>query len=505
MKSAEQVFERLGEYIAAGCSVIVFALWLNNVTHVADDAETMDYLLWLGWLLSALFFIFHLWCIRALILARSDTDFMVPLLGIILTQDRHVNQALQYVSDGLRVESYILYPFGVMFGVFIDIVGRLDDPAGPIVFLSAVALGVILLTVAAIELYRWKRKHFIQGEKDAIAAEAPIRAVYDRDEGIQVLKELAMKEDELFRDYSQGKPEWTGGADDMVELGEALRRMEMLDASVDVLTKVVEAAPDLAMAHSVLGESLSLSGKYDQAIAACCKSVELAPDVGLFHCRLANAYFDNKMFQEAEREYRQVLILSPDDFWAVSYLGRTLYYQDKPQDAIMYLYKALEMDPDELETNYFLGASMAELNQHGRAIPYFETALANGVDLAMTYYQLGRSLLILGNLDEAMTYLENALEFDPDHYWAYLHIALIHMDTNNSKEARQAFEMALEINPEFVEGGYYFAGFLRGEKDYKGALKAYERCLKYATLEQEETIQRAKTEMQELKEEMANQ
>ncbi|MGH2349739.1 MAG: tetratricopeptide repeat protein [bacterium] len=85
--------------------------------------------------------------------------------------------------------------------------------------------------------------------------------------------------------------------------------------------RAVEAAPDLAVAHSKVGVTLAHQGQHDAAIARFSKALQLQPGYAPAYSNLGNAYKAKGMLVEAVAAYQRALAIDPEYWIAHQNLG----------------------------------------------------------------------------------------------------------------------------------------------------------------------------------------
>jgi len=135
--------------------------------------------------------------------------------------------------------------------------------------------------------------------------------------------------------------------------------------------------PEYFKNYQDLGEFHFSRSEYEAAATQYKKMVELAPDLAVAHYQLATPYLDTGRFEEAERELNIAISLRET---ATEYEGLALsrMYQDRDREAIPYLQRALEVGPKRTLLYLNLGTAY----RRGGFPRESQEAYRNGLDLA---------------------------------------------------------------------------------------------------------------------------
>jgi Tfp pilus assembly protein PilF len=119
-------------------------------------------------------------------------------------------------------------------------------------------------------------------------------------------------------------------------LGNALRELGQLMASVKSYEKAIAIKPDYAGAHNNLGVSLHDLGQLDAAVKSYEQAIAIKPDYADAYNNLGGAFHDLGQIDAAVKSYEKAIAVNPDYADAynnLSYLKK--YTQDDPQIAQM--------------------------------------------------------------------------------------------------------------------------------------------------------------------------
>lgn len=114
-----------------------------------------------------------------------------------------------------------------------------------------------------------------------------------------------------------GEPE----AKPFLEDGEKFLAAGDYEAAQRAFERAVEAAPELAVAHSKVGVALAQQGQHDAAVARFSRALQLNPHYAPAYNNLGNAYKAKGMPNEAIAAYQRALAIDPDYWIAHQNLG----------------------------------------------------------------------------------------------------------------------------------------------------------------------------------------
>lgn len=220
-------------------------------------------------------------------------------------------------------------------------------------------------------------------------------------EGLAVLDRLDAREPER--------------ADSLLSRALILRDSGDRTAAATVVRRLVEIAPDAAIAHDLLGELLAADSQVDDALAAHRRAVELDPKDVDARCRLGGLLQTLGRLPEARAVYEEALEIEPDAWRVHNCLGTLYLEQAEPRLALAEFRKALVPEP--------------------RIAP-----LCN----------LGVLLRRMGRLEEGAKPLRLALKLDPANLFARNNLAIILADQGRLEEADAILHEALERDPGYT-------------------------------------------------------
>lgn len=146
--------------------------------------------------------------------------------------------------------------------------------------------------------------------------------------------------------------------------------------------------------------------------------------------------------------------------------------------AVDYLYRA-----QDLETRGSYSEAISEYKEYLKVTGKQEPKILNKI---ATLY------LLIGNLTEASYYAETALQQTPDNLAVILNYGVIHAKMGNFLKAEECFQRVLSASPENKIALYNLALLKEKKKEYKEALKLYEKLYQLGDPQAAEAITRVR-------------
>ncbi|WP_028842836.1 MULTISPECIES: tetratricopeptide repeat protein [Thermodesulfovibrio] len=144
-----------------------------------------------------------------------------------------------------------------------------------------------------------------------------------------------------------------------------------------------------------------------------------------------------------------------------------------------YLYRA-----QDLETKGNYSEAISEYKEYLKVTGKQEPKILNKI---ATLY------LLIGNLTEASHYAEIALQQAPDSLAVLLNYGVIHAKMGNLLKAEECFRKVLSVSPENKIALYNLALLKEKKKEYKEALKLYEKLYQLGDSQAAEAIERVRS------------
>lgn len=222
---------------------------------------------------------------------------------------------------------------------------------------------------------------------------------------------------------------------------------------------LVENFPGHDFAWKILSIVFKKNGKISKSLTANEKLVEIAPQNALAHYNLGNSYRELGKFLKAEASYKKAISFKPDLFEAYYNLGIVSKNNYKLEEAEKYYKQAIHLKPNFAESYNNLGTVLDSLGKLTESEIYYKKAITLKPNLSEAYNNLGTNLEQQGKLNDAQIIYEKAILINPglanvhrqlslikkfDSYDKHYHlIQKIYLDKNISDDQRCHINFAL--------------------------------------------------------------
>ena len=300
-------------------------------------------------------------------------------------------------------------------------------------------------------------------------------------------------------------------AEKALDLALSHYRAGRLDEADRIVSQIVAARPNIALAHNLhgavqlgkgngpgavksfqralrldadnpqfhanLGEAERQRGKLREAGIALARAVELNPRSAQAHNNLGIVHYDRKAFAEAEQCYRKALAIDPAYPEAHNNLGNALRMLGRREEAVEAFQSALLARENYPEAYNNLATVLRELRQFEGAEHGYRRAIELRPRYLEAYNNLAQMLAGEKRPDDALRVLGRAIEVDARHVPTLLTVARVQIGKGNYQQAEQACRAALAIDPGGAAALAMLGEIYLDHDRFDDALKAFEAAL----------------------------
>jgi tetratricopeptide (TPR) repeat protein len=187
-----------------------------------------------------------------------------------------------------------------------------------------------------------------------------------------------------------------------------------LDEAETMLRRLLDRAPQRAMAWFLLGRVRHARGDRDAAIDFLRKAIAFDPKLAPAHNDLGIMLQAQGRLEEAEACYRRAIERNDRFAEAMSNLGAVLAARGRIDDATAWYGHAIAADAQLAPAHNNLGAALARLDRFDEAEVVHRRAIALKPDFVDAHYNLGVALQDQGRFDEALASYDKAVALKPD-------------------------------------------------------------------------------------------
>ena len=202
-----------------------------------------------------------------------------------------------------------------------------------------------------------------------------------------------------------------------------------------------------------------------------------------------------KKLSAAEKLAKQILAKEPKNYLVHYYLGKVYLAENRAELALME-YKTVSEnavfgdDIAEVPFRKNLAALYLHCNQNENALREFLLLTKLEPKNADAYYSAGKIYEKQNRTDTALTLFRKTVALNRRHAEAHASLALLLANAKQFAEAKTEIDLALSLNPEAYSNYYYLGKILKENKDYAGAVKAFEKAQRDAEYRQKALIER---------------
>ena len=179
--------------------------------------------------------------------------------------------------------------------------------------------------------------------------------------------------------------------------------------------KILEHIPNHPVALHFLGVIALQSGNPNASIKLIKRALETAPDYSQAYNNLGNAYNTLDQIEDAIDNYSQALELNPDNVDALFNLGLMQRKIGNYEEARKLLQKCVEVEPRRADINFYLGAIYEKLGNRMQAQICYRVALNVDPNYNEARVSLGNLFQTVGRLDESIEQYDLAMEKDQNY------------------------------------------------------------------------------------------
>lgn len=213
--------------------------------------------------------------------------------------------------------------------------------------------------------------------------------------------------------------------------------------------------------HHVEGlERMLEQGKYNTAIKTAKRILTKDPNNYMAHYYLGKAYIASGRGELALAEYQEV--------------NNTAIFGD---------------GLDELAFRKEMAPMYLKYNRNGDALREYLLLTKLEPENAGNFFNAAKLYEAQGREDLALNYFKKTVLLDKKHAKAYAAIGLILYHLKQFNEAKKSIDHALKLEPDTYSSYYYLGKILKDNKDYAGALKAFEKAQRDAEYKQKALIE----------------
>lgn len=213
----------------------------------------------------------------------------------------------------------------------------------------------------------------------------------------------------------------------------------------------VSKAPDSLRGSLNMSVLFFNKKEYDASIAVLKKYLELAPEYPTVYNNMGNAYAGKGEYAIAIKKYEKAILLDSNYMEPRKNLAVIYKMEGKFEKAMEEYRKALEIEPDNPDLYQSMGIIYAEQGLFDKAVKAFETALMKDPLSTEAHYGLGILYEVKGMNMKAFQEYQKELAINPLYSEARIAIGNLYAKNGRPREAKREFLAVLKEEPDNEE------------------------------------------------------
>jgi arylsulfatase A-like enzyme/Flp pilus assembly protein TadD len=263
----------------------------------------------------------------------------------------------------------------------------------------------------------------------------------------------------------------------------SLQRLGNHDGAKSLLTSVLEEAPDVELAYTVLGNIHLQLKEYGEAESVFRAELERIGESFNAVYGLALAYEGLGKLDEAAVGFERAMTLDPSRVRGAFQLAEARLAQGRPQEAEELLRRQLE-DRSDTSLSLLLADSLLAQNERTEARRVLRDAEKDDPDNVNIHLSLGNLLFEDGDLEGAVALYQRAKEVAPREARVYNALGNAYARMGDDRGSLESFQKSVELDASFAPGhnnlGIALARAGRPAEAEKAFLAAIEKDPNYA-------------------------
>ncbi|WP_147634415.1 tetratricopeptide repeat protein [Treponema pectinovorum] len=200
-------------------------------------------------------------------------------------------------------------------------------------------------------------------------------------------------------------------------------------------------------------------------------------------------------YSAAEKLAKAVIAREPRNYLAHYYLGKA-YIADKKNELALMEYKVVNQNAifdakiPETEFRKQLSQLYLKFNQNDEALKEFLLLTKLEPTNAENYYNCGKIYEQKSRADSALGFYQKAIQLNRRHVKAHAAMGLLLFRAKQFAEAKKEIDLAISLSPQTYSSYYYLGKILKENKDYPGAVNAFEKALRDPEFKQRALLER---------------
>lgn len=196
----------------------------------------------------------------------------------------------------------------------------------------------------------------------------------------------------------------------------------------------------------------------------------------------------------AIKNAKAIIQKDPQNYLAHYYLGKAYLKDKKSELALMELkyvdqHAVFDANLSELEFRQEIAPLYTKFNQPDEALKQYLLLTKLNPRDAENFYNVARIYEAKGKSDAALGFYDKTIKLNKRHVKAHAAMGLLLFRAKQFQEAKKEIDLAISLSPETFSSYYYLGKILKENKDFPGAVKAFEKAQRDSEFRQKALIE----------------
>lgn len=196
----------------------------------------------------------------------------------------------------------------------------------------------------------------------------------------------------------------------------------------------------------------------------------------------------------AIKNAKAIIQKDPQNYLAHYYLGKAYLKDKKSELALMELkyvdqHAVFDANLSELEFRQEIAPLYTKFNQPDEALKQYLLLTKLNPRDAENFYNVARIYEAKGKSDAALGFYDKTIKLNKRHVKAHAAMGLLLFRAKQLQEAKKEIDLAISLSPETFSSYYYLGKILKENKDFPGAVKAFEKAQRDSEFRQKALVE----------------
>lgn len=196
----------------------------------------------------------------------------------------------------------------------------------------------------------------------------------------------------------------------------------------------------------------------------------------------------------AIKNAKAIIQKDPQNYLAHYYLGKAYLKDNKSELALMELkyvdqHAVFDANLSELEFRQEIAPLYTKFNQPDEALKQYLLLTKLNPRDAENFYNVARIYETKGKSEAALGFYDKTIKLNKRHVKAHAAMGLLLFRAKQLQEAKKEIDLAISLSPETFSSYYYLGKILKENKDFPGAVKAFEKAQRDSEFRQKALVE----------------